>query len=41
MKIFKSVLLLMIFSGICIMAKTEVKVPEIKTETVYINGNKN
>lgn len=21
--------------------KTEVKVPEIKTETVYINGNKN
>lgn len=23
------------------MAKTEVKVPEIKTETIYINGNKN
>ena len=41
MKIFRLVLLLMIFSGVGIMAKNEVKVPEIKTETVYINGNKN
>ena len=41
MKIFKYVLFLMIFSGMCLMAKTEVKVPEMKTETVYITGNKN
>ena len=41
MKMFRLVLLLMIFSGVCIMAENGIKVPEVKTETLYINGNKN
>ena len=41
MRIFKSVLFLMIFSGLVMMAESIVKVPEMKTETLYVNGNKN
>ena len=41
MKMFKLVLMSMFFFGGNIVAKNEIKVPEIKMETVYINGNKN
>jgi len=41
MKMVKLVLVLMFFLGGNIAAKNGIKVPEIKMETVYINGNKN
>jgi hypothetical protein len=40
MRIFKSVLFLMIFSGLVMMADSVIKVPEMKTETLDVNGNK-
>ena len=41
MKVFKYVMLLTMFLGIIATAETKTKVPEIKTEVLDINGNKN
>lgn len=41
MKIFRTLLIFMIFSGFYVISGSTVKVPEIKTEIIYINGNQN